>query len=539
MGPRRQHHWQGPLLVFLGFCALYFWWASEQEHASASVLRKELAEIKAESQRQQRLLRDELQVHEEKQAIAIQRQLTTMSKEQILKKLEGNPMQAHLSETEKKLRHALQVDTNSGYIRATQSGLCLEDRQQKTVITYYCSAEARYLWSYVQGKITSPSDMCITASAIKADAEVILRPCNDNADLQTWDIQAEDRFYWNVSSQIVLKSSQSSKSTQPLCITAHRGPKELDGSTLQLQPCERSCHQFWHVNAYSVPFQQVATSKSSPTVQQQQRAAGTSLSATDESHRHKLFCMVMVTPSDLYTSGKAIMDTWGSRCDTLVFVNSESHPSFPTWKIDLPGPESRELMWFKSRHAWLRAYNTQLKSHHWFLRAERDTYVLVDNLREKLADQDPEAPISMGRLFHGRYQGENMTYFSSGAGMVLSRGALSAIGQAAMHNSSHIFVPDIGSQSDDISMGVAMLRTGIPAQLTVDEHGGQYFSALGVAVERTVKRSTSQGYWYWEVTPETKDGPACCARRWIGSHYAKPSDMYAFDDLHALGCEGV
>ena len=45
--------------------------------------------------------------------------------------------------------------------------------------------------------------------------------------------------------------------------------------------------------------------------------------------------------------------TWGKKCDYLLFITSEDSPGLPTVKVNLGGPESRGLLWTKTRHAWL------------------------------------------------------------------------------------------------------------------------------------------------------------------------------------------
>jgi hypothetical protein len=40
------------------------------------------------------------------------------------------------------------------------------------------------------------------------------------------------------------------------------------------------------------------------------------------------------------------------------------------------GPESRDLLWFKSKFAWLKAYQEELPSYDWFIRGDDDTYLV-------------------------------------------------------------------------------------------------------------------------------------------------------------------
>ena len=47
----------------------------------------------------------------------------------------------------------------------------------------------------------------------------------------------------------------------------------------------------------------------------------------------------------------------------------------------------------------------------------------------------------------------------------------------------------------DMELGISMNRVGIPPVEVVDENGGQLFMALGLDVERTIRRSEDPDNW--------------------------------------------
>ena len=81
----------------------------------------------------------------------------------------------------------------------------------------------------------------------------------------------------------------------------------------------------------------------------------------------------------------------------------------------------RKSLWCKTQQAFKYVYENHFDDADWFLKADDDTYVVVDNLRSFVADRDPADPVYFGFNFkvHVR-QG----YMSGGAGYVLSKEAV-------------------------------------------------------------------------------------------------------------------
>ncbi len=52
--------------------------------------------------------------------------------------------------------------------------------------------------------------------------------------------------------------------------------------------------------------------------------------------------------------------------------------------------------------------------------------------------------------------------------------------------------------------------------------------------------ATEPNYWLWNYSYyPPQDGDACCARRWISTHYVQPTEMRELHWAVAVGCEGV
>lgn len=90
-----------------------------------------------------------------------------------------------------------------------------------------------------------------------------------------------------------------------------------------------------------------------------------------------------------------------------------------------------------------------------------------------------------------------------------------------------------------MELGLVMRAIGFPAKEWMDDEGRNLFIALGLDVERGMRKDVDPNNWFWLYSPSAKERMGCCSTRWIGTHYLKPQDMKTMEDLHFLGCEGA
>jgi glycoprotein-N-acetylgalactosamine 3-beta-galactosyltransferase len=105
----------------------------------------------------------------------------------------------------------------------------------------------------------------------------------------------------------------------------------------------------------------------------------------------------------------SIKETWGKRCDVLLFVSSKSDPTFPAVKVC--EIEDHYHLWCKTKEGLRYAYENYLDEADWFLKADDQTYVIVDNLKNFLSFYDQNNPIYFGCKFRLR---DNISYMSGG-----------------------------------------------------------------------------------------------------------------------------
>jgi glycoprotein-N-acetylgalactosamine 3-beta-galactosyltransferase len=79
--------------------------------------------------------------------------------------------------------------------------------------------------------------------------------------------------------------------------------------------------------------------------------------------------------------------------------------------------EGRKYLWAKTRAAFKYVYQNHLEEADWFLKADDDTYVIVENLKSLLKDFDTNAPIYLGGRY--RYPPTNQSYMTGGSGITI------------------------------------------------------------------------------------------------------------------------
>ena len=212
--------------------------------------------------------------------------------------------------------------------------------------------------------------------------------------------------------------------------------------------------------------------------------------AKDLAKKVRILCWVMTSPSTLESKAKHVKATWGKRCNVLLFMSSKPDADFPA--IGLPVGEGRDNLWGKTREAYRYAYEKHIHEADWFLKADDDTYVVLENLRRLLKNYDPNEPIYFGRRFKPYVK---QGYMSGGAGYVLSKMALKRFVTQGLHNAG-ICRSDPGG-AEDLEMGRCMQNVGVRAGDSRDKLGRETFHPF-VPAHHLIPGAIPKDMWYWE-----------------------------------------
>ena len=103
-------------------------------------------------------------------------------------------------------------------------------------------------------------------------------------------------------------------------------------------------------------------------------------------------------------------------------MSSIADEEVPTIKLELgEGGDIYTHLWGKTKNAFRYVYQYHYEEYEWFVKADDDTYMIIENLRYLLKDYNSSDPLYFGRKFKPFVK---QGYMSGGAGYVLSKEAL-------------------------------------------------------------------------------------------------------------------
>ncbi|TMW52327.1 hypothetical protein DOY81_002584 [Sarcophaga bullata] len=187
----------------------------------------------------------------------------------------------------------------------------------------------------------------------------------------------------------------------------------------------------------------------------------------------KVLCWVLTGPQNHEKKARHIKNTWGTRCNKLLFMSSKEDQELGA--VGLKVGEGRANLWNKTREAFKYVYDHHIDEYDWFLKADDDTYVILENLRAFLYQMSPQAPVYFGCKFKPLVR---QGYMSGGAGYVLSKEALRLFGEKAYPNRT--ICRQTNGGSEDKELGICLQNVGVVAGDSRDDlkHGTFFPSSL-------------------------------------------------------------
>eukprot|EP00095_Tigriopus_kingsejongensis_P010904 maker-scaffold348_size200312-snap-gene-0.28 protein:Tk10904 transcript:maker-scaffold348_size200312-snap-gene-0.28-mRNA-1 annotation:"glycoprotein-n-acetylgalactosamine 3-beta-galactosyltransferase 1-like isoform x3" len=214
----------------------------------------------------------------------------------------------------------------------------------------------------------------------------------------------------------------------------------------------------------------------------------------------KILCWILTQPKNKEDRAQAVKNTWGPRCDKLLFMSSESDTD-DTSVIPLNVTEDRQHLWTKTRLSLEYIYQTHYSGYDWFLKADDDTYVIMENLRKFLSDYQPSDSIYFGcrfKLF--MKQG----YMSGGAGYILSREALRKFAVEGLQNTSKPLnqCQKKEATSEDVQLGYCMEYLKVRAMNTTDAQGRHRFLPMDPSFFLIEEHNLMKDFWLFNYVLE-------------------------------------
>jgi glycoprotein-N-acetylgalactosamine 3-beta-galactosyltransferase len=277
------------------------------------------------------------------------------------------------------------------------------------------------------------------------------------------------------------------------------------------------------------------------------------LKVLDPPHRRpKILCLILTQQSNHMTRLKAVHETWGRKCDKIIAASDLTDSSLDAYKIK--SMSGYLGIWDKLMQTLKLVVNQTLveEPYDWILKADDDTFVIMENLQSFLAgvtnDATKDVPLVYGRTmpwpklkaladeFPGWFKtnrnkqfgkrffekfmtNETLVYSHGGPGYAMNWKYAEILVDAYFHSRDVVK----GKLSEDLANAVTMLYRDIRPSSTFDATTGK---------ERSHPESPQTMYdnppwlpWVQRSIQNLGKGSECCSPTSISYHHVTDHNM--------------
>ncbi|EQC33506.1 hypothetical protein SDRG_09015 [Saprolegnia diclina VS20] len=264
----------------------------------------------------------------------------------------------------------------------------------------------------------------------------------------------------------------------------------------------------------------------------------------------RVLCFVNTISPHHETRARAIRDTWGPRCDKLVFLSNVTDASIGAVAVDAPA--DHDHLWQKHKASLAYIWATYGHAYDWFYKADDDAYVILENLRAylrspEIAMQTDLVPLQLGHRFrlpsdlvdyyvqdkalldeYKRRWADWWVFNSGGPGyamnkLYMQRAVESFSSSRCLNDERSDMVPD------DAAIAFCMAWAGATPTNTRDLHGRERWHANNPqGVYWTNPDAFAPSMWFNEFhrgLGGVQWQRECCSTETIAYHYVSPALM--------------
>ncbi|XP_043663016.1 glycoprotein-N-acetylgalactosamine 3-beta-galactosyltransferase 1-like [Drosophila teissieri] len=248
-----------------------------------------------------------------------------------------------------------------------------------------------------------------------------------------------------------------------------------------------------------------------------------------EEPQPRVLCMVLTCPENVQSLARSVYETWGQRCTRLIFASSEDYEPLGVVQVVEPVGGGYEDLWNKTREGFRHVWQHYAGDYDWFLKADDDTYVVMENLQHLLGGFDPDTPVFFGYKM-ARY---NVSYMSGGASYILSREALHRFATQAYE--SEVICPQPKKMGiEDFYMGICLQNVGVhfvDSTQALDGDTKPKFMPLDLEHYMSDGNYTIPDWLRLMSLSAVETGLGCCSNHSVAFHYASRERMFLYEFL--------
>lgn len=185
----------------------------------------------------------------------------------------------------------------------------------------------------------------------------------------------------------------------------------------------------------------------------------------------RILCLISTSPKYHKTRAQHVVATWAPHCSRAVFLTTRQDPLLPDTLLT-PGAAAYDHLWNKVTQGFEWAYEHR-DEFDWVVKADDDTFLLVENLQAAVRGLDPALPSATG--VHLRTWETGSTYLNGGAGYVLSRGAVNKLVESGLQRHQCEDNLNLGT-GEDVNMANCLTYLGVELLDSRDTAGRQRFN---------------------------------------------------------------
>ncbi|XP_069105645.1 glycoprotein-N-acetylgalactosamine 3-beta-galactosyltransferase 1-like isoform X2 [Argopecten irradians] len=181
----------------------------------------------------------------------------------------------------------------------------------------------------------------------------------------------------------------------------------------------------------------------------------------------KVVCFILTTEGKLAGKSQIVNNTWARRCNKVLYVLCTKHRA-PDLLSTCSVGESKYHLTGKVRAAIKYSYQHFINSYDWFLKADDDTYVIMENLRYLLSHYPTDKAGYLGYHFKMHI---DQGYMSGGAGYVINKQALKQVVEQGFQRDACL--EDGGDE--DVEIGRCLEASGVQVFSSLDKYNRETF----------------------------------------------------------------